>query len=285
MMAQRFADQIPKAALALAIWLAVTTAQAQIAAIFSQPSDRVINPSPYVSQLYPVADTDPARSVARQAALGGNVLLWLGLWPQAANNFAATLAEAKKYPGTFTYVYLVSTHTDEIFWCGTHVCIGENEDLLIAGAQYAHTQGFKTLCTFLPDVVLDPGFRLRDLTMCDAIGFDIYPAIRPTQPDMRACWVADNITANLLNCSVRKMRSLGYQGDLGLIYQGFCLRSDSQAKCKKQLLDQRDVLDNLEDFGVRFSVPWGMHLGADLLAREPDLVPLGGTRLERLVRP
>jgi hypothetical protein len=108
---------------------------------------------------------------------------------------------------------------------------------------------------------------------------------RPTRPDLRGCTSGINYLADLFYCSAQKLRAMGFTGQVGYIYQAFSLHSVPEATLRQQLLEQRTAVDAAEAMGASAIMPWGLYLGAAELQREPDLYPLAGTRLERLVRP
>lgn len=263
-----------------------------VPAVLVQSADYTVPAAGYAMQLQPVVEADPVASVRRQAALGGNVILWPGVWPQAVDNFPALVAEAAKYPGTFTHVYLIASdgdaaqpritshankvhrQGDELFWCAPALCMGQDEDLLIQASRLAHAHGLKTICTFLPDVVLHPAFRLKDVSMCDAIAIDVYFSIRPTVPDLGACRFSENYLANLWHCSIAKLERMGHHGDKACIAQAFALRSESPEALRTGLTLQRQALAHAKALGCNFIVPWGQHLSAEAYRREPDLGPL-----------
>jgi len=248
-----------------------------------QPSDRIVAMAGCATSAQPVEDADPVVNVAKQAQIPGNVILYVGNKDDAGivQRYPLMLAEAKKYPGKFTHVYLI----DEMFWCNTGVCIGRYEQEVIDAAKLAHDSGFKTVCTFLPDVILDPRFSLQNVNMCDGISIDVYPGIRPTTPNLNGCSSGLNYLGDLLLCSIRKLRSMGFVGDTGYIYQAFGFIDRPVQPQIDDMLQQRLVIDNAAAMGVKYMMPYGLYLGAPELSREPILYPLGGTPYEYLVRP
>lgn len=280
--------------------------------VLAQPSDRVVVEQGYASQIQPIVESDPVRSVARQASLGGNVILWIGgRSDEVVRNFPALIAEAVKY-ANFTHVYLY----DELFWNGGtfQIEIGLHEDLVLQGARIAHAAGLKTVVTILPDVILDPRFALRDINALDAISIDVYPSIRISN-DLHGCAVPGNLYEQLLACSVQKLRALGFRGQIGYIYQAFGVHTigaqktmaarraalglpvvvsprakltaapASEQDMASMLMLQRHAIDNAAALGADAVMPWGLYLGGPEIEREPFLYPLAGTGLEYLVRP
>ena len=173
--------------------------------IFAQPFDRLESAAGFDAQiritpsghaLLPVIE-----DVAQQAALGPAVVLTVGGKTQEViDRFPALIAEARKYPN-FEWVYLF----DELCWVGTLGAPCEYEDEVIAGAQIAHAAGLKTIVTIMPDVILHPSFKLKDINALDAISIDVYPSIRVSN-ELYGCRYSDNLLENLLRCSIAKLR-------------------------------------------------------------------------------
>lgn len=251
-----------------------------VPAVLVQAADSIVSAAGYIAQVQPVEEDDPVRSVQRQHALAaygaGNVILWPGKWPRAVDNFAALVAEAAKHPTVFTHVYLIANDGDEIFWCKDRgVCMGQDEDTLLAAALLARAKGLKTICTFLPDVVLHPEFKPRDINaMCHGIAVDVYFSIRPTVPDLGGCRFSDNMLANLWHCSIAKLERMGHHGPKGCIAQAFALHSQSTADLRAGLTLQRQALTHAAALGCDYIAPWGRYLSAAAYAAEPDLMPL-----------
>lgn len=272
--------------------LSANTAHAAfpVPAVLVQAADRIVSAAGYAAQIQPIVETDPVESVRRQADLvrlaggSGNVILWPGKWPHAWDNFATLVAEAAKHPGTFTHVYMVAKDGDEIFWCTTGTCIGRDEDALIEGARLAHAAGLKTICTFLPDVILDPRFALRSMTMCDGIAVDVYPSIRPTVPDFGTCRFNDNHIANLYYCSFEKLDRMGHLGDKGCLAQAFGLVHEPLAALRAGLALQRQALVHAKALGCDYISPWGQYLSVQAKQAEP-IFDLDGHELEWMVQP
>lgn len=294
------------AALLLAVCSLAGAAPAGTFAVLAQPSDRVESAAGYASQIQPIVEHDPVQSVRRQAALGGNVILWIGgKTDEVVRNFPTLIAEAAKYPN-MTHVYLY----DELFWSSDlKIEIGLHEDLVLEGARIAHAAGLKTVVTILPDVILDPRFALKDINAFDGISIDVYPSIRISN-DLHGCTVQGNLYEQLLACSVQKLRAMGFVGQIGYIYQAFGLHpansklvsaaahagtisalrkkfspAQSTDDLQTQLTLQRHAIDNAAALGADAVMPWGLYLGAPEIEREPYLYQLGGTELEWMVRP
>lgn len=248
-------------------------------AVLVQPSDYTVPSWGFAAQIQTTPEPDPVKSVAQQAALGGPVILWVGADKQRAiNNFHTLISEARKYPN-IKHVYLF----DELFWDNGQFAFGQYEAEVLQGAKLAREAGLKPIVTILPDVILHDSFKL-DVAAFDGIAIDVYPSIRPTQPDLKGCrW--GNPLADLLYCSIQKLRGMGFTGQIGYIYQAFGVTWLTSDQLKSQLALQREVIDAAPSMGVDAVMPWGLYLGADVIAKEPYLYPLAGTNLERLVRP
>jgi len=257
------------------------TAQADPIAVMLHPSDRIANPSPYSSQIHPIVEADPVRSVQRQAALGGNVILWIGSKDQySVDRLQSMLAEARNHTNiTHVYVY------DEIGWSPSGFNMSLHRAEIYQASRMVRAAGFKVLVTFLPDVILREDFDW-DVSQFDGISIDVYPSIRPSQPDMRGCHYSaiNNYLANLAYCSARKLRDRGFAGQLGYIYQAFGITGESEASLKAGLILQREAVDHADAMGFDAIMPFGMWLGAGEMARE-QIYPLGDTKFRRLVQP
>jgi len=122
-----------RAALLFAICL---HANAQVANVMLQPSDRLVPQSVYAAQIQPIkAKGDIAAFVAKQAALGGPVILWLGDRHDPAavvQRYPAIIAEARKYPN-IKHVYLY----DELFWSNGTFAFGLHARDTLEGAPLA----------------------------------------------------------------------------------------------------------------------------------------------------
>lgn len=260
-----------------------------VPAVLVHAADSVASAVGYATQIQPIIETDPVRSVQRQRALVGegcgNVILWPGVWPHARDNFAALLAEAAKHPCVFTHVYLVNSHGDELFWCPTGICMGQDEALLQQAARMAHAHGLKTICTILPDVILDPRFALQDVSMCDGIAVDAYPSIRPTVPDFGSCRFSDNHIANLYYCSFQKLERMGHHGAKGCIAQAFAVNAEPKESLRAGLALQRQALTHAAALGCDYITPWGLYLSAEAMAKEPIRQLAGDVEFEWMVKP
>lgn len=269
---------------AITCMLASCSSQAQPIVVCVQPSDRVEVMQNCDAMAQPAEVIDVAQAVAIQAALPGPVVLWVGSkdqHDQTVSRFPAMLAEAAKYPGKFPWVYLF----DEAGWCADSICAWRDEILVLQGAALAHSYGMRTLLTLLPDVILDPRFTVADINAFDGISIDVYPSIRPTKPDFGTCRFSDNLLENLFYCSVQKLRSAGFVGKIGYIWQGFGLVSDTNEQRMAYLALQRHAINNAVAMGADAVMAFGCYLGTGELLREPYLVPLCGTPYEYLVTP
>lgn len=268
-------------ALALALALSGCSGQAKPLNVLLQPTDSVVSAAGYDSQIQPIIESDPVKSVSRQAALGGNVILWIGgKSQQTIDNFPALIAESRKY-NNFTHVYLY----DELFWTPNGIEIGKDEAIVLQGAAIAHQAGLQTIVTILPDVILDPRFKLASINAFDVISIDVYPSIRPTKPDLNGCAFSANHLENLMYCSAMKLRQMGFAGQVGYIFQGFGLHSEPDAVLTANLALQRSAINNASALGASAVMSWGRYLSPSYIANEPDLFQLAGTKHEPLVTP
>lgn len=250
--------------------------------VFVQASDKLVSAHGYNIQIQPTLPGVPLPSVQedvlRQSKLGDNVMLWIGGKSQEViDRFPALIQEAKKYPNIKT-VYLY----DEMFWTKNGIEIGLQEDEVLAGAKISHEAGLNTAIVMLPEVILSPKFKLKDINAFDFIGIDVYPSGRADN-NTYGCYYSSNIIENLLRCSIDKLTEMGFKGKVGYVYQAFALNSLPLETSLAHAALQRPVIDDSASYGVDVLVPWGMYLGAGEIAEEPFLVPLGGTKYEHLV--
>lgn len=270
--------------LAFVLVAAACGGQAKPINICLQPSDGPIAMAGCDASILTSNNADPVANVAQQAQTPGPMILWAGSklrWDQTVAQFPAIVAESKKYGAKFEWVYLY----DEIGWCPTGLCWFDHEDTVLAGAAHARANGLKTLVTILPDVVLDPRFALKNINMYDGISIDVYPSIRPTQPNFGACRFSDNELENLFYCSAQKLRSQGFTGQIGYIFQGFGLRGETHDARMAYLIKQRQAIDNAAAMGATAVMSFGFVLGAVEQAAEPVLEPFGGTPYAPFVMP
>lgn len=252
--------------------------------LFIQPSDTVQSSYGYHSQVQPIEDSDDWNMVARQSALGGEVVLWLGKDKTKTQVVRAPkLMQIAQNFKNIKYVYLY----DEMFWDKDKgFVIGQYEDEILYGAKVAHANGLKTIVTILPDVILHPDFKLKDINAFDGISIDVYPSIRPSRPSLGSCSSGlNNYMSDLFYCSVQKLRNMDFIGDIGLTYQAFAISTLPVETTLKHLQEQRVLIDNAAKLGAFAVAPWGMWLGRPELEAEPYLVPLGNTKLQQLVEP
>ncbi len=249
-----------------------------------QPTGELVVIANCDASIQTTLEADPVKSVAQQAQIPGTVILWLGRkqeWAQALANFPTMINEAKKYPGKFPW----GNFYDEPGLCAWGVCEWPEEAQVAQAAAVARAAGIKSLITILPDVILEPRFRLIDINEFDGINIDVYPSMRPTSPNFGACRWSDNHTANLFYCSAQKLRAMGFRGQIGYTYQAFGIVGESYQARIAYLAEQRYVINNAWAMGADAVMAWGCHLGASDRAAEPNLEPLCGTQYEYLVTP
>ena len=245
-----------------------------------QPAGRIVAEPTYNASIQFAVETDPAKSVAEQSLLPGTVLLTTG--PTRTTGFAdfsSYLQEAVKYPN-IRYIYLY----DELFWTGSRIAIGKDETETLAAARLSHAVGLKTVVTILPYVVLDPAFALVDSNAFDVIALDLYPSMAWSGSHLGGCRYNDNLQTNLLYCSVQKLRSKGFKGEIWYAYQAFGVNTKPIETLKTELAAQRDTIADAPAFGVTGLVPFGLYLTADQIAQEPFLFQGQGSAIESLVR-
>lgn len=243
-----------------------------------QPTDRIIAMAGCDAIMQSTAEPDPVKSVAAQAALGANVILWIGRDRDTAiANYVALINEAKKY-SNIKWVYVA----DEIDLCPTGPCPGRDGELVHKGTQIAHAAGLQTIATITPSVIMLPGFALPDV---DHISIDVYPSTRDPATNLGGCSFSGNPSEDQFFCASQKLRRLGFTGMVGYVWQGFGLTTDTDASRTAYLLMQRIAIRDASAMGADAVMNWGCYLGPDYLEREPTLVPLCGTQYEWLVTP
>lgn len=266
--------------LVMAMFVAIAV-HAKPLRICAQPSDHIESSIGCDAQIQAVDEMDVVKSVAMQAALTGPVILWInGKTEEVVQRFPALIQETLKYVDKFPWVYLY----DELFWNGSAYAIeiGRHESEVLEGARIAHAKGLSTVITIMPDVILSPRFALKDINAFDGIAIDVYPSIRPTVPDLNGCRFSDNYLKNLVYCSAQKLRAMGFKGKIGYIYQAFGIDGEDEEVLLKNLLLQREAVQDAELLGASAVMAWGLYLGAPELAKEP-IFQFSGTPFEKNV--
>ena len=245
-----------------------------------QPADRIVAEPAYNASIEFSVETDPAKSVFRQSLLPGTVVLTAGPTRTAGfADFSSYLQEALKYPNIqYTYLY------DELFWTGSSIAVGKDETETLAAAKRSHAAGLKTVVSILPYVVLDPAFALADSNAFDVIALDLYPSMAWSGDHLDGCKYNDNLQTNLLYCSIQKLRSTGFKGEIWYVYQAFGMNTRPLDTLKTELAAQRDTIAAAPGFGVTGLVPFGLYLTAEQIAQEPYLFQGQGSAIESLVR-
>jgi hypothetical protein len=217
---------------------------------------------------------DAAQSIASQLRAPGDLMLSV---PGAKDGDYAPalehLVEAAKHE-RFKWVYV----HDEMFWTRDRgIVIGHLEDQITEAARYVKAYGLKSAVSILPEVVLHPDFRLKDPQVFDVIAIDVYPSMG-IDWNPRGCRYSENLYSTMLHCSIRRLRALGYTGEVWYIYQSFGLHGDAQLA--QRLAMQRITIEEAPLMGVTGLVSWGYTYSS---AYEPELYPLKGTPYAPLV--
>lgn len=246
-----------------------------------QPGDRVIAMAGCDAQIQPLEESDPVKSVARQAALGGPVILWIGRNRSDAEraetiaNYPTLIAEAAKRRDVFQWVYAF----DEMNLCPTGPCLGRDDALVHQATQIAHAAGLRTIVTITPSVVMTPGFVLPD---SDAISMDEYPATLDLSVNLQGCRFDGNPLSDQWFCAKKKLRAMGFTGMVGYVWQAFGLIGQSDASLYWQLLAQRQTINSAEAMGADAVMAYDCHLSN---AFGEAIKQLCGTPFEGLVQP
>lgn len=216
---------------------------------------------------------DPVQSIAQQLLAPGDLMLSVP-WTKDGNYGPALahLIEASKNDRfRWAYVY------DEMFWTTDGIRIGHLEDQITEAARYVQAYGLKSAVSILPEVVLHPDFKLKDPQAFDVIGIDVYPSMG-IDWDPRGCSYSENLYSTMLYCSIRRLRELGFTGEVWYIYQSFGRHGDTQLA--QRLAMQRITIEEAPLMGVTGLVSWGYTYSSPY---EPELFPLNGTPYAALV--
>jgi hypothetical protein len=219
---------------------------------------------------------DPVTSVQRAAAFHGDV--GIVLWPNPKLFGFGTLpqfiAAAKAYPNVkYVYVY------DELFYEGGAISIGAKEADVTAAARSVQAAGYQSTITIMANVILDPAFRLQAPDAFDVIGIDLYPsALLGT--DTGNCSHDANPYTTMLYCSVQKLRSQGFHGQIWYVFQAFAPIGADPALLQSRLQLQRETIANAPSFGITGVIPYGLYWST---APDEPFVPGHGSSFEPLV--
>lgn len=222
--------------------------------------------------------TDPVASTAQQAALPGDVVLTMVPFKDTAFlRLAEWITAALSHPNV-PWVYLY----DELFWEGGTIKIGEGEQPVIAAAQRVHAAGLKTVVSIMPDVILDAAFALAQPNAFDVIAIDDYPSIRLHQTAPGCPSTSPNLAVRRMDCSVQKLRRMGYSGEVWYVYQAFGDSDD--ADLVSNLEQQREAIRIAPALGFTGLVAFGFFdTGTGASAIGAPLYPGKGTPIEPLV--
>jgi hypothetical protein len=219
-----------------------------------------------------------AASVRAQAAAPADVALTFRYAKQVGeyDHLGEYWAEVRRHPN-IKWVYMY----DEMFWEGGQIRIGYNEEAITKASRLVQSVGLKTAVSVLPQVVLDPNFAFGDINVFDVIAVVVYPSLGI---DWRAG--PDPIDPNLyfavLFESVRKLREMGYRGEVWYVFQAFGVPDD--ARLTEHLELQREALARAPAIGVSGAVSFGFY--DDRHTNLPNgFYPGKGTDFEPLVMP
>lgn len=221
---------------------------------------------------------DIQQSVRVQAAAPCDVALTLRSARDVAeySHLGEYWAEARNHPN-IKWVYLY----DEMFWEHGRVEIGANERAITNAARLVRSVGLKSAVTILPEVILDSAFAFGEIDVFDVITVDIYPSLGigwqtgpyPLDP---------NPYYTMIDHSVRKLRDMGYAGEIWYVFQAFGDSSDRDLMTRLQL--QREALGRAPSLGVTGAVSFGLYDESGTNLAYP-LYQGKGTALEPLVMP
>lgn len=224
------------------------------------------NPYPYIS-------------VQEQSKFKGDAMLWLGFTKKLG------FTKSKEYidlanPNKFKYAYIY----DEVFWEDGKNSIGENEENILEIARYAKEKGLKPVITIMPSVILSDDFKLKDINVYDIIAIDVYPSIIVSK-DTKGCSYNNNLYTNLLYCSQKKLKNLGFKGQVWYIYQAMGLHDQALGNLIDGLKLQQETLNTAKDIGIDGLVPFGYYLSEAAIKEEPLLYQGYGSAIDKYVKP
>jgi hypothetical protein len=221
---------------------------------------------------------DIAASVRAQAAAPADVALTFRYAKQVGEYdcLGEYWAEVRRHPN-IKWVYMY----DEMFWEGNQIRIGYNEQAITKASRLVQSVGLRTAVSVLPEVVLDPNFAFGDINVFDVVAVVVYPSLGI---DWRAG--PERTDANLyfatLLASVRKLREMGYRGEVWYVFQAFGDPDD--ALLTEHLELQREALARAPAIGISGAVSFGFY--DDRHTNLPNgFYPGSGTDFEPLVMP
>lgn len=217
---------------------------------------------------------DAQESISAQLQGDGDIAIQIP--PARDGNFRpylSHLVEATKHKDRIKWFYV----KDEMFYSPVHgVQIGQFEDEITEAALTVKWYGLKSAVSMLPDVILSPAFKMKNINAFDVIAIDVYPS--NITSNLGCDPVTNNPGSNLLYCSYQKLRALGFTGEVWYIYQAFGNPYDS--KLREHLEQQRETIKDAPSIGVTGLVSFGLDMPATY---EAPLYGLKGTNLENLV--
>jgi hypothetical protein len=219
-------------------------------------------------------ESGPAESTAQQLAAPGNVVLTMRpLRGTQFDELDAYIHEASSHRERIKWIYVY----DEMFWAPPRIVIGAHEEQITSAALRVKAAGFKSAVTIIPEVILTPGFTLKQPDAFDVILVDVYPTT-PLVAELNGCAYNSNPYTNKLFCSMRKLREVGFKGEVWYVFQAFGVRS--YPNITDLLVLQKDTIATAHKFGIAGLVSFGMYpIG---LFGEP-LYPGAGSDIAHLV--
>lgn len=220
-------------------------------------------------------------SINQQIANPGRLMLWAGFTKGEGFGNFKDYVDLAAQTNRFEYAYIY----DELFWENINntaqTAIGYNEDAVLEAAKYAQSKNLKPAIVILPNVILDEKFALKEINTYDTIGIDVYPSILVTK-DTGTCKYNDNVLTNLLYCSQKKLRDLGFTGKIWYVYQAFGIKGEDNKVFIDNLNLQKETIADSANF-IDGIAPFGLYLGNDELIKEPYLIPGKNSDFENLV--
>lgn len=165
-------------------------------------------------------------SVALQLRAPGRIMIFPPVQKGGADldmvEAYAAAAAAHRYRVEWVFVY------DELFWewapsGDATVQLGAFERQAIDAAAVVRRHGLKTAITISANVLLSPGFTLREPNAWDVIGVTLYPSARSVYGASGGadCAASPSLYKAWLKCSVQSLRDAGFTGEIWYVFQSY----------------------------------------------------------------
>lgn len=237
------------------------------------------NAPEYNLYMFASDNADISSSVNAQSKFAGDAILFIGPTKSAGFSKSKEYIDTATQYGKFKYVYLY----DELFWEDGKVDIGKNEDNVLEIAHYARSKNMKSALTIMPSIILGDNFKLKDINSYDAIAVDVYPSII-VSTYTNGCKYNENLYTNLLYCSQKKLRDMGYTGQVWYVYQAFGINGEDPKTLIEKFKLQKETINSAKDIGIEGLIPFGYYMSQGALESEPVLYQGYGSVIDEYVR-